>query len=129
MAVGVAVSVLVAGSPVDPADLIHGLASVTGIRTERAGNAVWLLADDEITLGAAAETLAVWWHEQGTGAVLHVDGETAVSKISYLMVNDIDHLRHLLQVSGGTVVKQDNDPADLGNPPNAPAADQGHDHE
>lgn len=114
---GVAVSVLVAGSPADRADLIRGLASVTGIRTERAGSAVWLLADDEIALGAAAETLAVWWRDQGPGAVLHIDGETVASKLAYLKVNDVDYIRHLLQVSAGPIVKEDTDPADLGNQP------------
>jgi hypothetical protein len=48
---------------------------------------------------------------------LHVDGEISASEISYLMVDDIDYIRELLQALSATIVTQDTRPTDVGNRP------------
>jgi hypothetical protein len=78
MQIGIAVSVLVGGAPVDPGNLVDAVSLVPGVRGERADNAVWLVAEHRHMLGNAADVVVAWWREQGTGAVLRLDGEVAV---------------------------------------------------
>jgi hypothetical protein len=117
MSVGVAVSVMVDGAPADPADLVGWLSSVDGVRARRVGDVVWLLVEEASALGAAADLVARWWREQGTAAVLRVAGTLGVSDLSYLLVDDIDLLRQILQAAAEPVVQPDMDGRDFVGPP------------
>ncbi|SBT40763.1 hypothetical protein [Micromonospora auratinigra] len=91
MPVGIAVSVVVNGERVDPADVLGAvtpLARENGVAVTQFGPLLLLAADEVGPLVALAEPLTVWWQGYGpTGgsgtAVLRFAGQYGVSELTY----------------------------------------------
>ncbi|MGC1215064.1 MAG: hypothetical protein WA890_27870 [Micromonospora sp.] len=89
--VGIAVSVLVNGERVDPADVLGAvtpLARENGVAVERSASILLLTADEVGSLAALAEPLAAWWQGHGPTegdrkVALQFAGQYGVSEMTY----------------------------------------------
>lgn len=109
MPVGFAVSLVVGGQTVDPADMLRAVApavAVNGISIDRAGDVVRFTADELRDLSVLAGPLAAWWHQHGpttTGDVaLRFVGPNGVTELAYSRPDlAVEHVQHIIEVDSG----------------------------
>lgn len=112
MPVGIAVSVLVDGERVDPADVLGAMTSLareTGVAVERSGPILLLTGAEVGPLAALAEPLVAWWQGYGPTegsrkVALRLAGQYGVSELTYCRLDlAVEMVRDTILTESGPV--------------------------